>query len=54
MIERDTGRPSSKIELLRENGVLIADDMEDLLQYLSMVFKHQPYLGPEQIGFSIN
>ncbi len=54
MIERDAGRPSSKIELLRENGVLIADDMEDLLQYLSMVFKHEPYLGPEPNGFSIN
>ncbi len=54
IIERDAGRPSTKIELLRENGVLIADDMEDLLQYLSMVFKHQPYLGPEQHGFSVN
>ncbi len=54
MIERDAGRPSSKIELLRENGVLIADEMEDLLQFLSMVFKHQPYLGPEQHGFSVN
>jgi len=54
MIERNAGRPSSKIELLRENGVLIAEEMEDLLQYLSMVFKHEPYLGPEQSGFSVN
>jgi len=45
MIERGAGRPSDKIRLLRDAGVLIADDMEDLLQYLSMVFKNQPYLG---------
>jgi succinyl-CoA synthetase alpha subunit len=54
MIEGETGRPSRKIELLREAGVLVADEMEDLLQYLSMVFKHQPYLGPDEDGFSIN
>jgi succinyl-CoA synthetase alpha subunit len=45
MIERGAGRPSDKVRLLRDAGVLIADDMEDLLQYLSMVFKNQPYLG---------
>lgn len=54
IIEGNTGRPSRKIKLLREAGVLVADDMEDLLQYLSMVFKHEPYLGPSQHGFNSN
>lgn len=54
IIEGGMGKPSSKIELLRENGVLIADDMEDLLQYLSMVFKHQPYLGQNVPGIHLN
>lgn len=54
MIEGDAGRPSHKIDLLREAGVLVADDMEDLLQYLSMVFKQQPYLGPDEDGFNLN
>ncbi len=54
MIEGRGGRPSSKVHLLRENGVLIADNMEDLLQYLSMVFKHEPYVGPSQNGFNFN
>ncbi len=54
IIEGGAGRPSSKIELLREVGVLVADDMEDLLQYLSMVFKNEPYLGPSQHGFNAN
>ena len=54
MIEGGSGRPSSKVDILREQGVLVADDMEDLLQYLSMVFKHQPYLGPDEDRFSLN
>lgn len=54
MIERGAGRPSDKIEQLREVGALIADDMEDLLQYLSMVFKNLPYHGDAGNGFHLN
>jgi succinyl-CoA synthetase alpha subunit len=54
MIERGAGRPSDKIEQLREVGALIADDMEDLLQYLSMVFKNEPYHGDTSPGFLLN
>ncbi len=54
IIQGGSGRPSSKVDLLRAEGVLVADEMEDLLQYLSMVFKHQPYLGTDEAGFSLN
>ncbi len=54
MIEQGAGRPSSKIELLRESGALVADDMEDLLQYLSMVFNNRPYHNPVSHHFNAN
>ncbi len=54
MIEQGAGRPSSKIEHLRESGALVADDMEDLLQYLSIVFKNKPYHGPVPYRFNVN
>lgn len=45
MIEGGFGRPSAKIEALREVGALVAEDFDDLLQYLSLTFRNAPYLG---------
>ncbi|HEU5422977.1 MAG TPA: CoA-binding protein [Nitrolancea sp.] len=45
IIQGAGGRPSRKLERLREAGALVAEDIDDLLQYLSLVFKNAPYLG---------
>ena len=44
IIQGGSGRPSSKMERLREAGALVAENIDDLLQYLSLVFNNAPYL----------
>lgn len=45
IIEGGAGRPSAKLEALRDVGALVAEDFDDLLQYLSLTFRHTPYLS---------
>ncbi|MBX6343013.1 MAG: hypothetical protein IRY97_11185, partial [Thermomicrobiaceae bacterium] len=47
MIQGGAGRPRAKIEALREVGALVAQDFDDLLQYLSLQFRNAPYFGHE-------
>ena len=45
IIEGAAGRPSAKMASLREVGALVAEEFDDLLQYLSLTFRHAPYYG---------
>ncbi|HET9015796.1 MAG TPA: succinate--CoA ligase subunit alpha [Thermomicrobiaceae bacterium] len=45
IIEGPSGRPSAKMAALRDVGALVAEEFDDLLQYLSLTFRHAPYYG---------
>lgn len=45
IIQDGAGRPSQKREALRETGALVADDLDDLIQYLSLTFRNAPFIG---------
>lgn len=48
MIEGGAGRPSAKIERLREAGAMVVEEFDDLLHFLSFEFFGEPY-GAERL-----
>lgn len=45
MIERGAGRPSWKIERLREAGAMVVEEFDDLIHFLNLEFFGVPYSG---------